>query len=313
MTSGVPSQAVTAARSEQWAAAAQDLSRALAGDVRWDPLTRALYATDASNYRLPPLAVVSPRDRDQVVAAVAIAAEHDLPILPRGAGTSMAGNAVGAAIVLDFTRHMDRVLAVDPEARLVRVEPGVVAGRLNRSLAAQGLHFGPDPATLDRCTLGGMIGNNSCGAHSLAYGKTVHHLERITALLADGTVLEADRDGPCGASAGSERAQGLARTLRGVAKAAAGEVEARYPRIPRRVSGYNLDEILPGRTLNLPGLLCGSEGTLGVTLEATLRLVDRPRAKALALLAFEDVPEAARNAMNFVWLSTVDDAIAAAF
>jgi FAD/FMN-containing dehydrogenase/Fe-S oxidoreductase len=277
---------------ELMAAAAPELARALGKDVRWDPLTRALYATDASNYRIPPLAVVTPRDRDQVSAAVAVAAKHDLPILARGAGTSMAGNAVGAAIILDFTRHLDRILDLDPASRLVRVEPGVVAGRLNRSLAAHRLHFGPDPATLDRCTLGGMIGNNSCGAHSLAYGKTVHHLERMTVLLADGTRLEVDRDGPCGTEAASERVQSLARTLRAIGKAAAGEVRARYPRIPRRVSGYNLDEILPERSLNLAGLLCGSEGTLGVTLEATVRLVERPRAKALALLAFTDVPEA---------------------
>jgi FAD/FMN-containing dehydrogenase/Fe-S oxidoreductase len=268
------------------------LERAAPGEVRFDAVSRALYATDASNYRIAPLAVVTPRDGEQTAAVVAVAREHGLPLLPRGAGTSMAGNAVGAAIVLDFTRHMDRVLDLDLGARLARVEPGVVAGRLNRALAPHGLLFGPDPVTLDRCTVGGMVGNNSCGAHSLAYGKTVHHLERISVLLADGTRLDGDRDGPTGESGTSERVRELTRSLRAIAGGVAAEVRARYPRIPRRVSGYNLDEILPDRTLNLPGLLCGSEGTLGVTLETTLRLVERQPERALALLAFDDVPEA---------------------
>lgn len=270
-------------------AVAEKLRRVIRGEVRFDALSQALYATDASNYRIVPLGVILPRVRDDVEAAVRIAAEHGLPILPRGGGTSLAGNTVGPALVLDFTRFMHRVLDLDPESRLVRVEPGVIVGRMNRRLAEHHLHFGPDPATKDRAALGGMIGNNSCGAHSLAYGKTVNHVERVTVLLADGTVFEADRDGPL---ADGERVERLQAELRTIAAAVADQVRERYPRIPRRVSGYNLDEILPGRGFNLPGLLTGSEGTLGVTLDATLRLSPRPAHKALALLFFSDVPEA---------------------
>ncbi len=271
------------------AAALTKLRRAVSGEVRADALSRAIYATDASNYRLAPLGVVVPKTRADVEAAVAIAAEHGIPLLPRGGGTSLAGNTVGAALILDFTKHMHRILDVDPAGRRVRVEPGVIVGRLNRTLAAHGLLFGPDPATKDRAALGGMIGNNSCGAHSLAYGKTVDHVEQVVALLADGSLIEAARSGEVG---GSERARAIAAELRTLAAQVGDLVRARYPQIPRRVSGFNLDELLPEHGANVAGLLTGSEGTLAVTLEATLALSPRPRHHALALLFFDDVPEA---------------------
>jgi FAD/FMN-containing dehydrogenase/Fe-S oxidoreductase len=270
-------------------AALPKLSRALAGEVRADALARAIYATDASNNRMVPLGVVVPRTRADVEAAVAIAAEHKIPLLPRGGGTSLAGNTVGAALVVDFSKYMHRILDVDPAGRRVRVEPGVIVGRLNRALAAHGLLFGPDPATKDRAALGGMIGNNSCGAHSLAYGKTVDHVERVVALLADGSLIEAARSGEVG---GSERARGIAAALRMLAAEVGDLVRARYPQIPRRVSGFNLDELLSEHGANVAGLLTGSEGTLAVTLEATLALSPRPRHRALTLLFFDDVPEA---------------------
>ncbi len=265
------------------------LRREVRGEVHTDALSRAIYATDASNYRMVPLGVLIPRGRADVEAAVAIAAEHGIPLLPRGAGTSLAGNTVGAALVIDFTKHMHRVLDLDPSSRRVRVEPGVVVGRLNRALAAHGLVFGPDPATKDRAVLGGMIGNNSCGAHSLAYGKTVDHVEGLVAVLADGSLIESGRGGRIG---GGGRARAIAAELERVGAEVAPLVRARYPQIPRRVSGLNLDEIVPGTEFNLPGLLTGSEGTLAVTLEATLALNQRPRHTALALLSFSDVPEA---------------------
>lgn len=274
-------------------AAAEKLRRAIRGEVRLDALSRALYATDASNYRMIPRGVVLPRDRDDVEATLRIAAEHEIPLLPRGGGTSLAGNAVGAALVLDFTKYMNRVLDFDPGSRRVRVEPGVIAGTLNRIAARHDLVFGPDPATRDRASVGGMVGNNSCGAHSLAYGKTVDHVERIVALLAGGDALVAERNGSVGSvPAGDLARRPLIAALRAIADETADFVRARYPRIPRRVSGYNLDQLLPEQGFNLAGLLAGSEGTLAVTVESTLRLSRRPPHRALALLAFDDLPEA---------------------
>ena len=291
--------------------ATRKLERAVRGEVRFDGLSRALYATDASNHRIVPLGVVLPRHREDVEAAVRIAAEHGIPLLPRGGGTSLAGNTVGAALVLDFTKYMNRVLDFDPDSRRVRVEPGVVAGRLNRLVAGHGLVFGPDPATQDRAAIGGMIGNNSCGAHSLAYGKTVDHVENLVALLADGATLMAGRENSIGSgkrtsgsgertSGSGDRASALVTYLHTLAAEAAELVRARYPRIPRRVSGYNLDELLPENGFNLAGLLTGSEGTLAVTVEATLRLNRRPPHRALALLAFDDVPEATDAVVELV-------------
>ncbi len=276
-------------QAELVADAAHKLRRAIRGEVRVDALSRALYATDASNYRIVPLAVVLPRDRDDVEATLRIAAEHDIRIVPRGGGTSLAGNAVGAALVLDFTKYMNRVLDFDPGSRRARVEPGVIAGRLNGLAAAHGLVFGPDPATRDRAAIGGMIGNNSCGAHSLAYGKTVDHVDRIVAVLAGGDTIVAERNGS--QLRGGSWPGPLIESLRAIAGETADHVRARYPRIPRRVSGYNLDELLPEKGFNLAGLLTGSEGTLAVTVEAVVELSPRPPHRMIALLAFDDLTQ----------------------
>ncbi len=166
-----------------------ELTRQLEGEVRFDAGTRAAYATDASNYRQVPVGVVIPRHEGDVVAALTIARENSMPILARGGGTSLAGQACNAALVLDFSKYMNRIVTIDPDARLAQVEPGLVQSHLNTALGSHRLFFAPDPSTKDRCTIGGMIGNNSCGAHSAAYGKTVDNVEALEVVLYDGTRL----------------------------------------------------------------------------------------------------------------------------
>ena len=179
------------------------LRERVAGEVSFDAATRALYTMDASNYRQVPLAVACPRDADDAVAAVAAAREFGVPLVPRGGGTSIAGNAVGGGLVLDFSRHLDRILSIDPERRVARVEPGVILDDLRAAAAPHGLTFGPDPSTHSRCTLGGMIGNNSCGSHSVAWGTTLANVEELDVLLYDGTRLTL---GPCSAEELDRRA-----------------------------------------------------------------------------------------------------------
>ena len=279
------------------AALKDHLARAIEGEVRFDEGTLAVYATDASNYRQVPVGVVVPRHEGDVAMALAIAHANDIAILPRGGGTSLAGQACNAALVLDFSKYMNRVLAIDPGHRIAEVEPGVVQNDLNAALAPHGLFFAPDPSTKDRCTLGGMIGNNSCGAHSAAYGKTVDNLARLDALLYDGTRLAL-----AGAMSDSEVAAATARvgregeiyrSLLDLRDRCATSVRAHYPKIPRRVSGYNLDELLPENSFNVARALVGSEGTLAVTLRATVALAPRPAKLALVALGFDDVYHAA--------------------
>jgi len=176
----------------------QALRRRIRGDVFFDDVTRGIYATDASNYQILPVAVVVPRDEDDVRAAVEVAAEHGVPILPRGGGTSLAGQTVGASMVLDFSKHMNALLELDVEGKWVRVQPGLVRDELNAAVAEHGLHFAPDPATADRANVGGMIGNNSSGTKSILFGKTIDHVEELKVLLADGSVLELGRPSPPG-------------------------------------------------------------------------------------------------------------------
>jgi FAD/FMN-containing dehydrogenase/Fe-S oxidoreductase len=278
------------------AALRQKLTLAIEGDVRFDRGTVAIYSHDASNYRQVPVGVVTPRHEGDVAMALAIARESAVPILARGGGTSLGGQATAAALVLDFSKYMHRVLAIDVEHRTVTVEPGAVQSAVNAALAAHSLLFAPDPSTKDRCTIGGMVGNNSCGAHSAAYGKTVDNLESIDVLLHDGTRLK------LGATSEAQLAEALAHggrrgelysRLREFRDRHAEEVRDGFPKLPRRVSGYNLDELLPERSFNLARALVGSEGTLAVTLNATLRVVPRPKKLAMAVLGFDDVFAAA--------------------
>ncbi|MFZ1123078.1 MAG: FAD-binding oxidoreductase, partial [Candidatus Binataceae bacterium] len=268
------------------------LRRSIDGEVRADNAALALYAADASVYRQVPLGVVIPRHEGDVMRTLALARENRLPILARGGGTALAGQACNAAIVLDFSKYMNSIRRIDAKRGLAVVEPGVVQAQLNAAVAPEGLFFAPDPSTKDRCTIGGMVGNNSCGAHSAAYGKTVDNVEALEVALYDGTRLSpgAGGEGEVFAAAvrGGREGEIYAAT-RALAERSADEIRRRYPKIPRRVSGYNLDELLPERGHSLARALVGSEGTLGVTLAATLRLVPRPRRLALVVLGFDDV------------------------
>jgi FAD/FMN-containing dehydrogenase/Fe-S oxidoreductase len=267
------------------------------GDVLADSGTRAMYAADASNYRHVPLVVVRPRSVDAVVAAVGVAAELGVSITSRGAGTSIAGNACGEGMVLDFARHLGEVVDVDPSSRTARVQPGVVPDVLNRTAGQHGLHFAPDPSTHSRCTIGGMIGNNACGAHSVAWGKTVDNVESLDVLLPDGTRFEA---GPVVNDL--VPVHGRLRALRDDVMAA---VRTGFPRIPRRVSGYNLDQLLPEHGFHVGRALVGSEGTCVTVLGATVRLVEIPRSRALVVLGFEDTYAAADQVVALLSLDVL--------
>jgi len=276
---------------------AVQLARAVRGEVRFSAGGRALYATDASNYRQVPIGVVVPRDGDDIVAAVSICAEHGVPILPRGGGTALAGQTCNAAVVLDCSRHLDEIVALDPQRRTARVQPGVVLDDLRAAAERHGLTFGPDPATHDHCTLGGMIGNNSCGVHSMMSGRTVENVDELEVLLYDGTRLrvgaagdETELDGVVAAGGRRGEIYGALRALR---DRYGDLVRERYPDIPRRVSGYNLDELLPERGFHVARALVGSEGTCVTVLEATLRLVPSPPARCTLALGFADGAAAA--------------------
>ncbi|QGV79994.1 FAD-binding and (Fe-S)-binding domain-containing protein [Streptomyces ficellus] len=267
-----------------------DLARALRGAVRGEvdfgAAARALHTMDASNYRRVPVGVVAPRDADDVAAALAVCREHGAPVVPRGAGTSIAGQATGTGVVLDLTRHMRDVVAVDPEARTAVVQPGVVLDRLREAVRPHGLTFGADPSTHSRCTLGGMIGNNACGAHSVAWGTTADNVHTLKVTTYGGAELRLGR----GWKGGPE---GLADLVgRHLAQLRTGFP----PSLPRRISGYALDALLPERGTDLARAFCGSEGTLGVLTEATVRLVGSPPARALAVLGYADESAAAEAA-----------------
>src|SRR3984957_8937245 len=270
-----------------------ELARQVEGEVRFDAGTRAAYATDASNYRQVPIGVVIPRHEGDVIAALSLARENSMPILARGGGTSLAGQACNAALVLDFSKYMNRVIAIDAGAHTAQVEPGVIQSHLNTALAPHGLFFAPDPSTKDRCTIGGMIGNNSCGAHSAAYGKTVDNVEAIEAILYDGTELSLqgsmDDARLDAAIARGGREGELYSRVRDLRDRTADSVREHFPKLPRRVSGYNLDELMPDRGFNLARAIVGSEGTLATILRATIRGVPRPKEVGLAVLGFDDV------------------------
>ena len=260
----------------------RDLAAALAGEVRFDAWSRHLYATDASIYAIEPIGVVFPRSADDVAATVTIAGRHGVPVLPRGAGTSLAGQTVGRAVVLDFSRHLHGVADLDAEARLARVQPGVVQDDLNRAAATHGLLFAPDTSTSNRATLGGMIGNNSCGARSARYGMTIDHVESLDVVLSDGSRA---RLGPCPDADLARRGRGaglearLYREVPALVRQHEVAIARDTPAYWRRSGGYRLERMLPGRgPFNLANLVVGSEGTLAIVVEATLRLVPVPRA-----------------------------------
>jgi FAD/FMN-containing dehydrogenase/Fe-S oxidoreductase len=259
---------------------ARALREVVRGDVRADPGTRALYATDASNYRVVPRVVVLPRCEEDVAAVLAVCREHGVPLTPRGAGTSIAGNAIGPGVVLDFSRYLDAVLEVDPGSRLARVQPGVVLDTLQAAAAAHGLRFGPDPSSHNRCTLGGMIGNNACGAHSLAWGTTAAAVQELVVLTPCGQRLVVGPGPLPPAVAALEREH---REL----------IRTALPPWPRRGSGYALQHLLPEQGPNLARALVGTEGSCAVVVQATVRLITPPPAVALLVLGFPSTAAAA--------------------
>jgi FAD/FMN-containing dehydrogenase/Fe-S oxidoreductase len=262
---------------------AAELSLALDGDVRFDLMSRLLYSTDASSYRIEPIGVVLPKHADDVVAAHNIAAKHDIPLLPRGGGSSLAGQTVGYALVLDLSRHMNRVVHIDPEAKTVRAQPGLVLGQLNERLAPLGLMFGPDPASAERATVGGCLGNNATGMHSILYGMFGDHVRAVDAVLADGARVRFGQ----GAAANPIHER-LEAEVRRILVDNADEIARRYPKVWRTVSGYCLNRLDPDN-LNLARLFAGSEGTLGTAVEVELALVDRPVQTRLVMMHYEDM------------------------
>jgi len=277
------------------AALEHDLKRALAGEVRFDAGTRAVYAADASNYRQIPIGAVVPRSVEDIVAAVAICRRHGVPILARGGGTAQNGQSVNVAVVIDCSKYLNRVLSVDPQARRARVEPGAVCDALRDAAERHGLTFAPDPATHSRCTLGGMIGNNSCGPHSVMAGKTVENIERLEVLTYDGARFWCGPTDDASyariVAAGGRQAE-IYRGLKALAERYGDLIRARFPRIKRRVSGYNLDQLLPENGFNVARALVGSEGTCALTLAADALLVESPPERVLLVLAFPDIYQA---------------------
>ncbi|MGW5241765.1 FAD-binding and (Fe-S)-binding domain-containing protein [Monashia sp. NPDC004114] len=273
----------------------QDLRSRVDGEVRFDAGTRAAYSTDGSNFRQVPIAVVVPRSVEAAVEAVAVCHEHGAPIVSRGGGTSLAGQCTNTAVMIDWAKYCNRVESVDVERRVCTVEPGIVLDVLNGQLKEHGLRFGPEPATHPNCTLGGMIGNNSCGATAQRTGKVVDNVERLEVLLADGTRFW------CGRTSDEEYAQlerhgdrrsAVYRSLRHLHEEYAADIRERYPDIPRRVSGYNLDSLLPEHGFDVAGLLVGSESTLVTVLRAELRLVPVVPERSLVVLGFDSIAAA---------------------
>jgi FAD/FMN-containing dehydrogenase/Fe-S oxidoreductase len=275
---------------------ADALGASVRGEIRFDRSTRALYSTDGSNYRQVPIGVVLPRDNDDVMATVALCREFGAPLLCRGGGTSLAGQCCNVAVILDFSRYMARILEIDPVRRIARVQPGVVLDALRAAAEKYHLTFAPDPATHDRCTLGGMIGNNSCGVHSVMAGKTDDNIEALEVLTYDGlrtkvgATSSAELESIC--TAGGRRAE-IYTKLKSIAAAYGDQVRQRFPKIPRRVSGYNLNHLLPENGFHVARALVGSEGTCVTILEATVRLVESPPERALLVVGYPDIYQCA--------------------
>ncbi len=306
-----------------------ELRKHFTGDIRLDPASRILYSTDASIYRIEPLGVVLPRTQDDLQAALELAARYGVPVLPRGSGSSLAGQAIGHALILGLSRYLDKIVELNPEARTATVEPGVVLSDLNRAAAKYGLTFGPDPASAERATLGGVIGNNATGAHSILYGMTADHLVSADVILSDGSLATFGeiRDWKVEGSQGDVRYSESDDRLSNIVSAAlhirekyADDIKANYPRVWRNSAGYRLNYLLPWSpsrppqwaddwslatgyyppvqlsTLNLAPLLAGSEGTLAVIRRATLNLVPKPNHTVLAVLAYDSVIAACEDA-----------------
>ena len=274
----------------------QALRASIEGEVRFDAVSRALYSTDASVYQIEPMGVVVPRTREDIIRTVRLCYERGVSLTMRGGGTSQAGQAIGPGLILDTSKYLNRLLAVDPQRLTARVEPGIVLDELNAQLKPHGLRFAPDISTASRATVGGMMANNSAGARSVYYGITLHHVLEQHVLLSDGSLAHFRDLAPPdldAASQGDSIEARAYRTVRRLAAECADEIDRRCPKLLRRVGGYNLNEFArKDQPFNLARLMVGSEGTLGIVLEATIRLVHLPKAKAVLAIEFADLLEA---------------------
>ena len=283
------------------AALARELEAAIQGEVRFDSASRALYATDGSNYRQVPIGVVLPRSVDDVVATLAACRRYGAPVLSRGGGTSLAGQCCNVAVIMDFSKYMHDIVALDAPGHSAWVQPGCVLDRLRAAAQRHALTFAPDPSTHTHNTLGGMIGNNSCGVHSIMGGKTSDNIQALDILTYDGLRLRVGATGDAELEAiigqGGRRGE-IYGALKDLRDRYAALIRQRYPRIPRRVSGYNLDELLPENGFNVARALVGSEGTCATVLQARVRLVDSPPVRSLLVLGYADVFAAADHVMD---------------
>jgi len=280
-----------------------DLRSHVRGEVRFDQGSKALYAADASNYRQVPLAVVVPADVDDLLATLAACRRNDVPFLPRGGGTSQNGQCVNVAVVADASKYVNRVVSVDPVARVAIVEPGVVCDTLRDAAEQHGLTFAPDPATHSRCTLGGMIANNSCGAHSVMAGKTVENVEALEIATFDGARFwvgpTSDQELERIIAAGGRQGE-IYAALKQLRDTYAEQIRAKFPQIKRRVSGFNLDQLLPENGFNVARALVGTEGTCALTLQAKVRLVKSPAMRVIVVVGFADIYTAADAVPHFM-------------
>ncbi len=296
-TTADPAAAMAAVAEIDARGLARELAGAVRGEVRFSPGSRALYANDASVHRQVPIGVVIPRSAADVVAAVELCRRFGAPVGARGCGTGLAGQTVNQAVLFDFSKYMHEIVELDAERRIARVQPGLVLDRLRDAAEEHGLTFGPDPATHSRCTLGGMIGNNSCGTHSIMAGVTADNIESLDVLLYDGTRLTlpnaVSEDELKRTIAGGGRVGEIYARLRDLRDRYGALIREHYPQIPRRISGYNLDRLLPEHDFNLAAAMVGTEATCALVLEARCALIPSPQCRSLVLVGYEDGPTAA--------------------
>src|SRR5438270_10670604 len=271
---------------------AADLRATITGEVRFDDGSRALYAVDGSNYRQVPIGVVIPRTIEEVIQTVALARRHGAPLLPRAGGTSLAGQSCNVDVIIDFSKYLNQIIELNPQGKYAWVQPGCVLDHLRLRANQHGLTFGPDPSTHEYCNLGGMIGNNSCGVHSMMAGRTVDNVLELDILTYDGLRLRvgqtSDTEIKHIIQQGGRRGEIYAR-LKMLRDNYAELIRRRYPKIPRRVSGYSLDELLPENDFHVARSLVGSESTCALTLAAKLRLIDWPKKRNLLVLGYKSI------------------------
>ncbi|WP_431210316.1 FAD-binding oxidoreductase [Puia sp. P3] len=284
----------------------KELQECIKGEVRFDTGSRAAYATDGSNYRQVPIGVVLPKSKEDILLTVQVCRKHGVPILSRGGGTSLAGQCCNVAVVMDMSKYYNQVLQIEADRQLVRVQPGIVLDTMKKQTEKEHeLTFGPDPATHSHCTIGGMMGNNSCGAHSVMaenFGpgsRVSDNTDRLTLLTYDGLIMDvgptSEEELTAYIAEGGRKGE-IYRRLKELRDKYASLIRERFPQIPRRVSGYNLDELLPEKGFNVARALVGTEGTCVVILDATLKLMPRPKARSLLVLGYPDVYSAGRHA-----------------